>query len=109
MARKRKNVRANSVDVQLTDLKPGMIFEKDNCIYTKQMIVSEKIMKTLVGTYRECVAWNSEMCRRFDTTEKELSNSKFIGQLRNDELEQYVCDCQKTHWNDIRLPVKEAG
>lgn len=106
MARKKKE---KIQDVPSEKLKPGMIFNKENCVYTKQMIVSEKTMKTSTGIYRECVAWNNKMCRRYDTTEKELLESNFIDQLHHDELEQYVNNCQKTHWNDIKLPVKEAG
>ena len=88
----------------ISKLKEGMVFSKDNHIYTHQMIISNKITPMSDGIYRECIAWNADMCRRFDTTEKELSSSKYICEISSDELNKYVKNNNGNEWSEPKIP-----
>ena len=89
----------------ISRFRKGMVFAKDNHVYTLQMIISNKIMPTSDGIYRECIAWNPDMCRRFDTTEEELKSSKYICEVPSDALDKYVKDNKGNEWSDPKVPV----
>ena len=104
MAKKKKNIKITDAPVANPALKRGMVFEKENNIYDKQMILSNKIMATTGGLYRECVAWNNERCARYDTTESELSNSKYITSIDDDELARYIKKNKSGEWTNPDAP-----
>ena len=86
------------------ELQIGMIFEKTDCVYDKQMILSDKVMQTPDGMIRECVAWNSKQCRRYDTAESELKKSTLIAQISPEEVEQYILNNKSEEWGDPKPP-----
>lgn len=104
--KRKKNIKNEEKQqiVSHLNLKAGMVFEKYNHVYTKQMIISDKVIPTMSGVYRECIAWNNEICKRYDTTEAELLNSKQLSFYDTELLSELVLKGKKTHWNDVPMP-----
>ena len=86
------------------NLRAGMVFDKSDSVYDKQMILSQKAISVTNGIARECVAWNSERCRRYDTVESELLKCKQVGALPEDELAKYIIDNKTNEWEAPKAP-----
>lgn len=105
MARTKKK----NTEVKKVPLVPGMVFTKNDNVYTKQMIISDKVNDLSSGLYRECVAWNEEKCRRYDTTEDELYKSERIGVMEAESLAEYVHKNKKDEWDNPSIPKYTEG
>ena len=94
----------NKKNILVVSLVPGTVFELKDCVYDRLMIISDKTYELKAGIRRECVAWNGERCRRYDTYEKDLAKMNVIGNLVTDKLADYIANNRKDEWNNPDIP-----
>lgn len=108
MARKKSDSKSkkdvNNTPTSNPNLKMGMVFNKSDSVYTKQMIISDKIIIVDGKVFREVVAWNDDRCRRYDTSEDELFKSDKICELDLSYVNEYVLKNKNNEWSEAKIP-----
>lgn len=102
MANKKKQAKSVPKEVLA-----GQIFRIDDTFYDYIMVLSARIFKLSFGDVRECVAWNSKMCRRYDSLESDLQKCELVGQMSESDLEEYIVNNKNNEWEDPKIPRKD--